>query len=57
MGTQAWKETERSAWERIPARLRGRALLAVTHCDLLRRESDKEKLLARLHSETGPAVL
>jgi hypothetical protein len=53
LGTQAWKETERSAWQRIPARLRGRGLLVVTHCDLLRRESDKERLLARLRSETG----
>jgi len=53
--TQAWKETERSAWEQIPARLRGRGLLVVTHRDLLRRESDTEKLLARLRSETGPS--
>ena len=55
LGTQAWKETERSAWEQIPARLRGRGLLVVTHRDLLRRESDSEKLLARLRSETGPS--
>jgi len=53
LGTQAWKETERSAWNQLPARLRGRGLLVVTHCDLLRRESDKERLLARLRSEAG----
>lgn len=53
LGTQAWKETERSAWEQIPARLRGRGLLVVTHCDLLRRKSDTEKLMARLRSEAG----
>ena len=55
LSTQAWKETERSAWEQIPARLRGRGVLVVTHRDLLRRESDTEKLLARLRSETGPS--
>lgn len=55
LGIQAWKETERSAWEQIPARLRGRGLLVVTHCDLLRGESDKERLHARLRREAGPS--
>jgi len=53
--TQAWKETERSSWDQIPARLRGRGLLVVTHCDLLRRKSDTERLLARLRTEAGPS--
>jgi len=53
LGMQAWKETERSVWEQIPARLRGRGVLVVTHCDLLRREGDKERLLARLRSDIG----
>jgi hypothetical protein len=53
LSTQAWKESERAAWEQLPARLRGRGLLAVTHCDLLRDRGDLEKLLRRLRGEAG----
>jgi tRNA U34 5-carboxymethylaminomethyl modifying GTPase MnmE/TrmE len=48
---QAWKESERAAWDRVPARLRGRALLVVTHGDLVREAADKRKLLRRLQKE------
>jgi tRNA U34 5-carboxymethylaminomethyl modifying GTPase MnmE/TrmE len=48
---QAWKESERAAWDRVPARLRGRALLVVTHGDLVHRVDDKRKLLYRLRKE------
>jgi len=51
--TQAWKESERAAWEQIPARLRSRGLLVATHSDLLRNGSDLEKLLRRLRDEAG----
>jgi GTPase SAR1 family protein len=51
--TQAWKESERVAWEQIPARLRSRGLLVATHCDLLRDASDLAKLLRRLRDEAG----
>jgi len=50
---QAWKESERAAWDRVPARLRGRALLVVTHGDLVREAADKRKLLCRLRKEAG----
>ena len=53
--TQAWKESERAAWEEIPARLRNRGLLVATHCDLLHNATDLEKLLCRLRSEAGPS--
>jgi len=48
---QAWKESERAAWDRVPARLRGRALLVVTHGDLVREAADKQKLFRRLQKE------
>jgi len=51
VATQAWKESERAAWEQLPARLRGRALLVVTHGDLLREAGDKEKLMLRLRRD------
>ena len=53
LSTQAWKESERAAWEQIPARLRGRGLLVATHSDLLLNGSDLEKLLRRLHDVAG----
>ena len=53
LSTQAWKESERVAWEQIPARLRDRGLLVATHSDLLRNGSDLEKLLRRLREEAG----
>jgi hypothetical protein len=53
VSTQAWKESERAAWEEIPARLRNRGLLVATHCDLLRDAADLDKLLHRLRGEAG----
>ena len=45
--TQAWKESERAAWQALPARMRSHAMLAVTNGDLLRKEQS-QKVLARL---------
>jgi Dynamin family len=45
--TQAWKESERAAWQALPRRMRGHAMLAVTNGDLLRKEQS-HKVLARL---------
>jgi hypothetical protein len=55
LSTQAWKESERSTWEEIPARLRSRGLLVATHRDLLSDATDVEKLLDRLRDEAGPS--
>jgi hypothetical protein len=55
VSTQAWKESERAAWEEIPTRLRSRGLLLATHCDLLRNATDLDKLLCRLRDEAGPS--
>jgi hypothetical protein len=48
VATQAWRETERRAWSKLPQRLRLRGLLAVTHSDLIGSEDDLPKLKARL---------
>jgi energy-coupling factor transporter ATP-binding protein EcfA2 len=53
LSTQAWKESERAAWEEVPVRLRSRGLLIATHCDLLRDAADRDKLLCRLRTEAG----
>jgi hypothetical protein len=53
LSTQAWKESERVAWEEIPSRLRTRGLLVATHCDLLRDAADLDKMLCRLRTEAG----
>lgn len=53
MSTQAWKETERAAWEHLPHRIAARGVLVATHSDLLRDPSDRQKLMARLELEAG----
>lgn len=53
MSTQAWKESERAAWDTLPPRLRSRALLVSTHADLLHDPRDADKLLFRLRQEAG----
>jgi hypothetical protein len=50
--TQAWKESERAAWQALPPRMRSYAVLAVTNADLLRKEQ-AEKVLARLGKITS----
>ncbi len=54
VATQAWRETERSAWMRLPERIRNRGLLAVTHCDLIATEEDFKKLRGRLEAAAKP---
>jgi hypothetical protein len=53
MSTQAWKESERTAWSMLPPRLGNRGILVATHRDLLRSPRDHEKLLGRLDEEVG----
>lgn len=52
--TQAWKGSELRAWLSLPERLRPYSLLAATHKDRLRIESDREKVHARLRKEAAP---
>jgi Dynamin family len=53
VSTQAWKESERTAWRNLPAWLRARGLLVATHADLLHDHRDADKLLQRLRGEGG----
>ena len=53
MSTQAWKESERAAWEMLPRRIGSRGLLVATHSDLLHNPSDRQKLLMRLRGQAG----
>jgi hypothetical protein len=53
VSTQAWKESERSAWSMLSRRLGARSLLVATHYDLLLRLEDRLKLMARLQYEVG----
>jgi len=53
MSTQAWKESERTAWSLLPPRIGERGILVATHRDLLRNALDQEKLLSRLRDEVG----
>jgi tRNA U34 5-carboxymethylaminomethyl modifying GTPase MnmE/TrmE len=53
LSTQAWKESERAAWDRLPLRLRRRGLLVITHSDALADPSDREKLLDRVRRDAG----
>lgn len=50
--TQAWRETERSAWLSLPERLRRHSLIIVTRVDKLHTENDREKVRRRLARET-----
>jgi hypothetical protein len=54
VSTQAWKESEREMWSRLPARLRAHGLLVVTHRDLLRNFGDAKKVMSRLRDQAGP---
>lgn len=50
--TQAWRESERSAWESLPARLRPYSLLLATRSDKLS-PHDRNRVIARLKREAG----
>jgi hypothetical protein len=54
LATQAWKETERKAWERLPERLRKGAILLVTYKDAVASAKDEARLMARLERDAGP---
>ena len=55
VATQAWRETERAKWMKIPQAVRSRSLLAVTFCDLIAGgEDDRKRLRARLEISAKP---
>jgi hypothetical protein len=54
LGTQAWKETERQSWDRLPAKLRKNAILLVTYKDALGAAKHEAKLISRMKRDAGP---
>jgi hypothetical protein len=54
LATQAWKETEREAWQRFPASLGRDALLVVTYKDALANAKEEARLMGRLRRDAGP---
>ncbi|NSX56690.1 dynamin family protein [Parasulfitobacter algicola] len=52
--TQAWRESERSAWVSLPDRLKDKSLLLVTRSDKLATDIDRQKVDARLEREAAP---
>jgi Dynamin family len=55
VSTQAWKESERSAWSMLSPRLGARSMLVATHRDLLHKPEDRQRVMARLEEEVGTA--
>lgn len=49
--TQAWRQTERSAWLSLPERLRKHSILVVTRSDKLLTEQDRDKVARRMARE------
>lgn len=52
--TQAWRQSERAAWNEVPASLRKRSVLLITRADMLSKQEDRQKVLKRVHTEAGP---
>ncbi len=53
LATQAWKETEVAAFNRIPIANRRMAMMLVTYKDAIRRGKDEEKIIGRLRNATN----
>lgn len=53
LATQAWKESERAMWLRTPRKLQQRSLLVATNKDLLKIETELDKVAARLEQVAG----
>lgn len=53
VATQAWKESERRTWLSLPRSYRSQAILAVTHADDLKSQSEKAQVEFRLRTVTG----
>ena len=50
--TQAWRQSEKAVWQNMPERLRGTAILLVTHADLLVDTRSADRLMRRIARET-----
>jgi predicted GTPase len=50
--TQAWRQSERSAWMSLPRRMHDHGILAVTGIDKLDSDIERERVLRRVRRET-----
>lgn len=51
--TQAWRQSELSAWREVPEHVRARSILLLTRADKINNEADREKILRRVQREAG----
>lgn len=51
--TQAWRQSELSAWRDVPEAVRARSILLLTRADKLTSDEDREKVLNRVKREAG----
>jgi len=51
--TQAWRQSELSAWKEVPESVRARSILLLTRADKLTSDEDREKVLNRVKREAG----
>lgn len=50
---QAWRQTERAFWNRLPATVKAGSILALTRADIMRNASDVAKVVKRCAAETA----
>lgn len=51
--TQAWRQSELSAWREVPEHVRARSILLLTRSDKITNEADREKIMRRVNREAG----
>ena len=51
--TQAWRQSELSAWREVPESVRARSILLLTRADKLTSDEDRAKVLNRVKREAG----
>jgi len=51
--TQAWRQSELSAWREVPEHVRARSILLLTRADKITVEADRAKILKRINREAG----
>ena len=51
--TQAWRQSEASAWDSLPEHLQRNGILVVSRWDKLTTDRDRARVLARLRAEAG----
>lgn len=52
--SQAWRQTEKTAYEKLAKATQEKSVLAITRFDKLRNQKDREKVFKRVQNEAGP---